>query len=214
MTRDQIIGLAARELEDVTGIHFTNEDLTDSCQDGYDLIALLTQCIERVGTVSQVANKIYYDFTSLPGYFRVFAIYNNTNKQWLTPKPHIWLNNYGYRWEMNTGSIKEFSPIGYKHIIVNQKPTAVNADTLTVYYNAVAPTLSGDSIPEFYPELHDILVQYIIQDLLDQNLEYTKSQKYFAKFVILLDKLKQKLDNRSMPDRIHTLQCHYLTNLI
>lgn len=214
MTRDQIIGLAARELEDVTGIHFTNEDLEDSCQDGYDLIALLTQCVERVGSVTQVANQVYYDFSTLPGYFRVFAIYNNTNKQWLTPKPYGFFNYYGYRWEMNIGSIREFSPIGYKHIVVNQKPSVVNSDTLTVYYNAVAPTLSGDSVPEFYPEFHDILIQYIISDLLDQNLEYTKSQVYFTKFMLLFDKLKQKLDKRSAPDRIKVLQCHYLTNLI
>lgn len=213
MTRDEIIGLAADDLEDVQNVHFTQEDLVDSCQDGYDFISLITECVERLGTVPIVGNQVYYDLTSLEGFFKVFAIFNSNTKQWLTPRSLVDIKSDSVRWETITGSISAFSPIGWKHVILHRRPV-VTQTALDVYYTRQAPILSGGDSPEFDSDFHDVLVKYIVQDLLDQNLEYNKSKIALQDFKTRFSLLEDKLSRRSLPDRIFTLQCHYLTNLI
>ncbi len=194
---------ASEMLEDEGFIHFTNEDLWDSCQDGYDLIALQTQCIELSGAVDIVAGQTYYNLsTLLSGYYRVYAIYNQNTKKWLVPHAYRELVGHGLNWEFQHGATFEWSPCGWDQIAVYRKSEVAITAGFLVFYKAQADVLTGSSVPNFPPELHIGLVEYIVGDLLDQDLEFQKSMLHYEKFTEYLRQIKKVVDSRSTPDRI------------
>lgn len=211
MTRDLIAGKVAMNLEDESWLHFTLEDLYDSIHDGYEITALATQCVERVATLDVVEKQTYYNLRELfPDYYRVFAMYNLTINQWVTPHAIKEFQNYGYNWELHHGNILEWAPLGCDWLAVYKKPLVTIPEGLLIYYKAFPEPLQGNESPEFGAESHSALVEYATGDLLDQNLEYTKSQQWMNKHVERLARIKIDLNSRSMPDRIYALTCQYM----
>lgn len=215
MTRDEIVGKIIQNLEDEGMVHFTTDDLYDSIHDGYQIVALFTQCIEKITTISLVANQSYYNLrTLITDYYRVFAIYNQNTKRWLEPKAYKEFQEYAVNWELLHGNPVEWAPLGCDHLAIFRKPASAIADAFIIFYKAFPITpLAGNEEPEFFPEFHKILVEYVTSDLLDQDLEYTKANKWFTMFIQSLIALKKKVESRNFPDRIMTLVCQYSQTL-
>lgn len=204
MTRDQILSKTARDLEDEGLVHFTNTDLSDSIQDGYEVTVLLTECIEKSTTLSTVADQPYYDLSTLiSDYYRVFAIYNIDSSRWLDPKGYTTFKTYSNRFECIRGNPREWSPLGYRNICLH--PTPDDVHSLILFYKALPDTLLGNTIPQIYLESQEVLQFYSIADLLDQNLEFTKSISYYKKFQERIKEIRYKVDHRSWPDRMLAL---------
>ncbi len=214
MTRDEISAKVSRNLEDAGTVHFTPDDLNDSIQDGYDLLAIMTGCVEKIATINFEANKTYYDFAAeISDYFKVFAIWNNVNRKWMNPNILEGFKAISPRWSTIKGNMREFAFLGYKDICIYPKPAA-STSSMIVFYHAQAPVLSGNTQPLFFPEMHDILVDYATSDLLDQDLEFKKSVHYAELFTKNLANLIQALERRTLPERIYALSCQYSLSLI
>ena len=210
MTRDVIAGKIAQNLEDESWLHFTLEDLYDSIHDGYEITAISTQCIERVATLDLIGGKTYYNLRALvPDYYRAFALYNLHNNQWLTPHAIKEFQSYSYNWEQNKGNAMEWAPLGCDWIAFYKKPVEDLAQSILMFYKAIPDPMQGNESPEFGAEGHSALVEYGVGDLLDQNLEYTKSQQWMNKYTERLARIKIDLNSRSMPDRIYALVTQY-----
>src|SRR5687768_4149376 len=184
MTRDAIAAKVAQNLDDAGSVHFTAQDINDSIQDGYDQIALRTGCIEKVTTVNWVANQVFYNFSSLiSDYYRVFMIYNQRTKKWIKGVSWRELRDISYKWATLNGESFQWAPMGFSHIAVSRVPTASDStNPMLVMYSAQAPTLVGDTVPDFPTDYHTALVEYATGDLLDQDLEYSKAVKYMSNF--------------------------------
>ena len=206
MTREEILAKASQALEDEGLIHFTSTDLLDSLNDGYALTALICEVIEKVIPYTVSANAQIDDVLSnIPDYYRVFAIYSETANRWLNPCAFKNIQQNGVRWGIQTGNIREFCPLGDRHIL--WYPSPVVAQNLQIFYRAEVSTLSSGEVPNFFEDCHKLLVNYICSDLLDQNLEYTKSNRYFELFLIDVAEVKKRMNSRSLAAAILELSC-------
>lgn len=206
MTKTEIATRVAQALEDEGLIHFTSTDLSDSIQDGYALVVLLTEAIEKVEQISIPANSQVFDISSLlPDYYRAFALYSETLRRWLSPRSFLNIKQYGERWAKDTGNIRDWCPLGDRHILFYPSPIATQ--TLQLFYRAEPDTLSEGDSPVFFEDCHKVLEYYACSDLLDQNLEYSKSAAYFEKFMEEVDVIRDRLNRRGLKSIILELAC-------
>jgi len=209
MTRSQIADRIVRNLDDAGLVHFTAVDATDSIQDGYDLLALLSCCIEKITTINFVANKVFYDLSAtISDYYRIFAIYNQKTKRWMEPLHWREFQNFGLNWEINSGEAQAWTPLGYSTIAITRAPT-VSTSSMLVMYCAQASVLASSDSPDFPPDLHDTLVEYGTGDLMDQDLEFSKSILYMNRFNEKALRIKGFMNKRSLPDRIYSLMAQW-----
>src|SRR5215469_14507205 len=105
MNLNQIASNVARSLEDQGANFFDpNADIIPSIQDGYNLLAALTESIETYITLPFQSGKVFYDLSSLiPNFLRVFGIYNNNTQRWMYPTSMLELYRIRDNWEMATG---------------------------------------------------------------------------------------------------------------
>lgn len=204
MTKAEIIQRAAQDLEDEGLVHFLQRDFNDSFQDGYELVSLITQCIESSVSIATVANQPFYNLSALiSNYYRIFAIYDLTNNRWLTPEAFTTFKTYSSRFLITTGHPREWTPLGWNYLLLHPTPQAVV--NLLCFYKTVATEIADGTSPEIPTESHDILQKYIVGDLMDQNLEYTKGKLYMDKFMLKIFEVKERVKKRDWPDRIMAL---------
>lgn len=211
MTRDEIAGRVYRNLEDEDALHFTSDDINDAIQDGYDELALETLCVEKIANVNWVANQVYYNFSSLiSDFYNVFAIWNKRNNKWIGGVTWRELRESTFKWSTMLGETFLWAPFGYSHIGIYRTPTVDDStNPMVVMYSAQAETLIGSDTPSFPPDLHDTLVEYATGDLLNQDLEYTKSLIYINRYEEKKQRIKDWMNKRSTPDRIYSLMARY-----
>jgi len=202
MTRDEIKERVKENLYDSGMVNFDSESLDDSIQDGYDEIALLSGCVEKIATLGLVGNLTYYKVTDyVTNYFRPIAIWNNQTNRWLEPLSYKEIGELHGRWETVNGSVIAFTPIGFEYIAIFRKP-ATTSGTLLLFYKATADTLAGGTTPTIPSSDVNILEDYATADSLDQILEYEKSIRYFTDYQTKIKEIIRKLNSRNMSDRI------------
>lgn len=210
MTRDELLALVASELEDEGRVYFTTSDLINSFHDGVELVAVLTGCVEKVANFVTVPNQPYYNLAQLvPDYFRPIAIWNSRTRQWLTPVSYNSFEEVSEQWEILTGSVTQFAMVGSTTIVLHRTPVDVT-EMILLYEAAGTQIIHGNEEPPWDSSYHDILKLYIEQDLLDINLEFTKSTNLMRLLQERLNSFRHMLFSRTMPDRVFTLQCQYL----
>lgn len=205
MTKTEILERVRGNLYDVGMEHWTYADLTSAIQDGYDEIALFTQCIEKVDTLTLVGDLSYYKMADyFSDYYRVVAMWNNDTNRWLEPVSITELNEWHPHWEILNGQPIFFTPIGLEYVALVRKPATTTGDLL-VFYSATANTLADATTPTIPTGSHNVLEDYATSILLDQNLEYTKAQRYFDDYENKIGDIVRDLNKRSIPDRLMTL---------
>jgi len=205
MTKIEILDKVRGNLYDTGMVHWEKSDLDDAIQDGYNEIALFTQCIETVDTLSLVGNLTYYKMQDyFSDYYRPIAMWNNQTNKWLEPISIMELNEWHPRWETLIGEPMFFSPIGLEYVSIVKKP-ATTAGSLLVFYASTANTLADGTTPTIPEGSHNVLEDYATAILLDQNLEYTKAKNYYDDYEQKIGDIVRNLNKRSMPDRLMTL---------
>ena len=205
MTRGQI-GTKIRDNLDDAGItYYSSLDITDSIQDGYDEVAVYSECIEKWVALPQIINTTYYDFSELiPDYYRVIDIYGFEFKNVLDPVNDRDLLSYRIDWELYSGGSREFMVLGPKYIGINGRKSVVGSNnTFRIYYKAQANILVSDSeTPRINNDYQILLEWYGTADLLEQNQEYTKANGYWVQYNDMLEKYRYKIQLLSKSDRI------------
>ena len=183
MNRDEIKNRVRDNLLDEGQVHWEDFDLNTAIQDGYDEVALFTQCIEKVATLTLVSNLTYYKMIDyFSDYYRIVAIWNTDTNRWLEPIAISELNESHPRWETLIGQPAFFTPIGIDYVAITKKPL-IATSTLLIFYISTANTLAGSTIPTIPISSHEVLEDYATAILLDQTLEYAKSQRYYENYL-------------------------------
>lgn len=203
MTRDEIATQVKTELDDLgASFYEVDKDINPSIQDGYNLISALCEADEGYATINFVDELVYYDFSALiSNFLHVIGIFNNTTRRWLNPIGMLDLLRMRDDWELITGQPRYFVPVDWKHCLLNPVLTHATG-SMIVMYKAKAGTLSSNSTPNLPPEYQDVLLDYTVDDLLDQCEEFHKAMTYFNLWNTSVDNIKRVIDKRSSPQRI------------
>ena len=185
--------------------YFSEADLNDSLQDGYDEIATATGCIESVFELNLIPNQIYYNLAQIvPNYFHTVRIFSPLLKDWLEETDSRRLDKIRKDWELWVDNPCYWIPTSYERIAI--VPAARDAQKLVVFYKSMAPVMVTDAgnfnVPmegRFLPE------NFSTADLLEQAQEYVKANHFFKAYQNELKKTL-KLMNRALPDQVVKLE--------
>ena len=187
--------------------YYSNTDVNDSIQDGYDEVVALSGCILKATKLPFTAGLSYYDMISLiPDYLGVYAIYNTAIKRFMLPGSIRKFDLDRIDWETATGVPYYFSVVSHRYMAIYKKPVVSNYGNMYIYYKAIAPTLaSGDAI--MIPEdiIDQTLEDYCISDLWEQNQEWGKAAVHLNAYGEGLQVLKDIVNGRQ-PDRLPQLR--------
>lgn len=202
----QISNNVSRNLDDLSANFYDPIlDIQPSIQDGYNLIVGLCETIETYTStpVDFISEKVFYDLSVLiPGYLRVFGIFNNNTQRWMYPTTALELYSFRDNWELAAGDPFLFLPIDYKTVAFF--PNMVTAaGNFTVLYKAKADTLLANSTPQLPQENVNVLEWYATDDLLDQAQEWYKALDYANMVDKGIDDIRKVLRNRSQPNHLY-----------
>ena len=201
MTTTEIIQRVKLDLDDA-GITWTDQDIYDSLQDGYDEIAFYTECIEKMVQVAFPAGKTYWNIrTDVPDYFRVFGIYDPNTRDWLTPVGLKTVRSMCIKWETVLGIPRYFIPFGFDTVAFYPHYETAPTESMQLYYIAQAPDFTSSANLIIPSNCRRVAVDYVNGDLLAQTDELTKSMMYNERYMQGLERVTTELTNRTKADR-------------
>jgi hypothetical protein len=177
--------------------YYSPIDFVDSIQDAYDEVVANTGVILKSETVDLQANLSYYDMrTLLPDFLCIMGAWSVSQKRWLIPVSYRELDDIRDDWELAIGSPYLFCPVNYRYITIYPKPSSTTGQ-LYIFYKATADVLAGDTIPQIPIELSEaILREYVIGDLHEQQMEFTKAQMRWEIYVQKMQELVKLMASR------------------
>lgn len=201
MTRAELVSRIRLQLNNDQ--YYTDQDLTDSIQDGFDEIVAFSGVNLKSGIVPFQNNLSYYDLQSLlPGFLAVYAIFNRTTKMWLWPSSILKLDNERLDWETASGTPYFFVPLSYRYIAIYKKPVVDNYGDMWIFYVGSSDTLDSE-VSEIPDTIRTELIEsYVHTDLYEQGQEWTKAGSMFNNYSQLLTELRNWLQTGRIPDRL------------
>lgn len=206
MTRDEIAGKIRRNLNDAGITYYSAEDINDSIQDGYDEIAVYSECIEKRVELSFLANRTYINIRNLvPDYFRPIYIYSDSNGRYLDLVDDRDLLSYRQNWEMIMGSISEYMILDSNQLGFSGRLNSVTSrDTFKLFYKATANILTSTAVPQINTNYQQLLIDYGTADLLEQNQEFQKATRKWMSYETMLEDYRTKIQLLAKSDRVFT----------
>lgn len=227
MTRDDIATRIRFNLNDAGITFYSANDVNNSIQDGYDEVVAIAQPIELLSVLNWTGELVYYNFSNLISrYLRPIAIFDNRSNRWLENKGLPFLQSQRIDFESVSGPPFWYHVLDFNYTVFNPRYQDTSG-TFDVLFKAAANTLIGSDVPSLPNSLVRILELYGTADLLEQNEEYEKAERYWygssklsrqfpdlnpplLGYFDYLEKLKQEVRDREQPDRYHTLRDHFL----
>lgn len=212
MTKNEIIQRALAELEDIGQIRYADDEVQAAFDDGYEYVAMVTGCVERITTVTAPIDVVYLDINSLiPTILAPFAIWNNRTNRWIESEAPNVMFAYNPTHGRQSRELREWSVMGDRWIVWDCAPVA--ATSITIYHTAVPEAIGMSSTPEIPTDFHDILVDYVVADACIGDLKINRSNNLMSRVEKRVMDLKIRLDKRTTPERIEYLQCLSTTDI-
>ena len=171
-------------LGDAAIANFSIQDINDSCQDAYNEVVAISQCILKKTTLSFLSNTNYYDLPSLvPDFMAMTAGFNNNTNLWLLDDKTLKdFDRDRVDWELWTGQPVWWAPCNDGRKVVLVPKLTIATGNFDLYYWAVAPTIIDSESPLVPPDFESLIECYATADLLEQFEEFTKAQNYWKEF--------------------------------
>ena len=195
MTRQQIRDVIRVNLADVGISYYSDAEINSSIQDCYNEVCAKSQCLVKSATSLTWRESNYYDFVTLgvTDYLGCIAIFNILTNQWL--RDDLSLRDFDRirrDWELWKGQPQFWASHSLQYVAVAPR-VAVAIGTYTLWYWAVAPTLSGDSdTPLIAVDMHDLFEYYCTADLLETAEEAVKAAAFWKPYEEHLLSYKQR----------------------
>jgi hypothetical protein len=202
MIVSSIVDLVKINLNEAGLTYYTEDDILEVIQDGYDEIAVLTKCIENYTVYPKINDLVYYDFSiGVPDFYALTGIFNNTTKKWLYPRTIKEARLLRSDWELWEGEPDNFLITSFKlTAIFPTKATAVGS--FIIFYNALAPTINLGSQLKFPAKHFNILENYVTGTLLEQAEEFVKASKYLKEYYDAIPKVHSAAKALAASDRL------------
>jgi hypothetical protein len=192
--------------------YWTEEDVEDALNEAYEEITDHSEWYETSQNFTVYAHRTYHDLRYMlsdpSSFLRVAAVYNLTTNRWLEPTNKLLLDLHSYR-EWETVSVTEpqcWFMRGLWWLGLFPRKASDTANAIKVFLKRMPTALANESDePGFFEDLHDALVDYAVYDLLCQDHEFNKAQKYFDRFLTKAEDLKNRVEGRVLRDRVSTI---------
>lgn len=195
MTRGQLKTILLSNLNDV-GVTFDDVSLNASIQMAYNEVVIRSKCIIKSASVLQVANSPYYDFVALgmTDYLGLIGIFNVATQFWL--RDDISLRDFDRlrrNWELWTGAPQFWAPHSLQYTAIAPNEAMVVDQHFTIWYWAIAPTLTSDSDSFLIAtDKQNLLENYGTADLLEDAKEWVKATDYMLTYEEDLEEYRQR----------------------
>jgi hypothetical protein len=202
-----------RRLEESGSKWATTAQAGTAINDGYEELSDVTEWNESSFSVSKTDSTMYYDLSSTSVYsaaatnpvITVRRVYNNETSRWLLPGDYQRFDTTRRQWEASEGEPQYFWMRGHWWLGLHPRPDATSG-TVTVYASVQPTALSADAdTPGFPREYHLALVEYGVYDLLCQDNEFGKAERYLRRFLEKQEGLRRFVMQRAVKDRVGSL---------
>lgn len=208
MTFGQIKARVAGNLADANTTFYSEEDLIDSLQDGYDDIAFQAKCIIKKAIDIPFRVSPYYDFSLyIPDFLQLTAIFNNNTNCFLDDNLSLRdFDKLRSDWELWVGTPQWWCPADLRMNVILPFYSTIPSQSMDVYYNAMAPVITDDSeTPLIAGDMQKLLEWYCTGDLLEQAEEFTKASAYFSQYNSVLAEYKERCQLAARRDLLITI---------
>jgi len=198
----EIKALVRKNLDDANITFYSNDDLVDSFQDGYNDIAAKARCIVKKYTQDWQQDLVYYDMIALglTDYMGATAIFNNNANRFLDDNISLrQLDNSDDKWELRKGTPNCWIPVNNKFFAMY--PVYGTAfGNFDLYYWAKAPTIVDTDTPLIATDMQRLLEIYSTADLIEQGEEYAKAQILWEEYFSGLESYRERCENMAKSD--------------
>lgn len=186
MTFGEIKNNVRSNLADAGVVLYSEDNLSESLQDGYDDVAFQTHCIIKKRTDIDFQISPYIDLTFfIEDYLTTTAIFNNNTKRWLLDCLTVRdFDKIRDDWELWTGSPLFWAQVNFQLNALVPYYVALPLFKPDIYYAATAPTITSDSdSPLIASDFQNLLEHYVTADLLEQDEEFVKAGEFWQLYV-------------------------------
>ena len=185
-------------------VYWTEADVEESLNDGYQELADATEWYERHVTMDLLSHRTYYDmrYVAEDTWLGPRRCFNNQTSRWLDPSNVNDFDSERVKWEDNGGEPQRFFMRGSWWFGVWPQPDA-DSGTLRLYYSGTPPTLTADADTIEIPlEFQEGVIEYAVYDLLAQEAETAKALSHWNAYKVFETALKAWVGGRLSPDRV------------
>lgn len=197
-----------RRLNELTATFWTDQDIKDALNEGYEEISDASEWFERYANIPMLSGRTYYNLLNiLPDTFlSPRRCFNTVTNRWLQPTDTRQQDFQAFvQWETNSGQPEKYIFRGNWWLGVWPKRSADDG-ILRFYYSAIPPAMADDSdTPGFLDEFHSGLVDFALSDLLSQDRETNKAMAFWASYKAQETGLAQYVNGRTAFDRAEML---------
>jgi len=204
MLRSTMARKISDNLNDLAVTYYSNQDLNNSIQDAVDEIVVYSECLDAETELPFQSNLTYYNLTDLiPNFYRLTRIWYSGISQFFEIGSDRREFSYRSDWEIRSGTARTLVIAGPNRIAFDGR-TSNPTGVFRIFYKATAPILNDQlHIPINTNYLH-LVENYCTADLLEQNEEFIKASKFWAKYEPELEEYKKKIQLLSKSDRVFT----------
>jgi hypothetical protein len=193
----------ASNLGDSGMVQHPADSINTSIQEGFAYLCAKTLCLEKSFRFPQIADKVYYDFSSyFPDFIAVSGIWSFTIGRWLIPASRKLFDTWRWDWELMNGEPRWFDPINFRYVAIiphNSQTTGV----FQVFYKAQANTLADNSVIDLPITAIKALEDYATADQFWLDREFKRGIRYFKRFQDNIPVIRKLALRKSDADRIN-----------
>ena len=167
-----------RKLNETSATFWTNDDIKEALNEGYEEISDETEWYEREATIQTTANRLYHDLRTVLSdtFLSLRRVWNTETQRWCYPtNPRE--KDGGYRqWELNQGEPQDVF-MRCLWFLGQWPKRGGDSGRTRIVYTALPPAMDdGADEPDFPKEFHRGIVEYALSDLLAQERETKKAK--------------------------------------
>lgn len=186
MTFAEMQAEVSRRLAEVqANVFWTDEDIADAVQLGYDELSDAAEWFETYVDILLLENRPYYDLRRVIGedFLALRPAFDRQTNRWITPSSVRDMDRRDRRWERVTGEPQRAFLYGLWWMGLFPRIQA-EVGTIKQHYVALPPPLVDDTDEPGFPEAFHIgCVQFALTDLWAQDAETTKALAAWAEYL-------------------------------
>ena len=165
--------------------YYSPSEVLSKINEGQQLFALLTLCLEKSGTFTLTANTTFHHLLgTLKDFIVPLKIRLTSGGARLVANTLAELDALDASWQKTTGTPDRYNLTGIDLLAINKQPSGTPTLTIT-YAHAAAKLSTAGGVPAIPPEYHLSLVDYGIHALRvkEGGAEFLASLDYFGRFL-------------------------------
>lgn len=207
MTFGEIKTKVRKNLNDQGITFYTDQNISESVQEGYSLLARLSGSIEKQELIPQIYAP-FWDFSTIfTDYLSLIGIFSLTRKRWLEPKWPKEIREIRYDWQKWRGTPIYMVPVDYRRTgLIPWPATDPPNQRIIVVYRAIADILQDAGIPQLPAQKHEMLEKYATADLCAMAKEFRLARQWAKQFGDDIPELRRLVRDKIRTDRIKVLE--------